>query len=126
MSELFHLCAQDKILMEFSDFFFNTAGRLRSGWRFATFLAIFFLLFISAQTFFFAILSYGPQPIRQALSGIYIPEIVSAAIFFLVAAIAGFICNRTLEGLPWRALGWAFHRGWARDIFYGLLLGIAS
>jgi membrane protease YdiL (CAAX protease family) len=58
--------------------------------------------------------------------GHYIENTVFRLILLLPALAAGFICNRWLEGLPWRALGLWFHSGWWRDLIVGSLIGIAS
>ena len=42
------------------------------------------------------------------------------------ALLAGWFCNRYLEGLPWRALGLTLHTGWLRDLLIGSLVGIVS
>ena len=112
--------------MELSDIFINDAGRLRSGWRFAIFVAVYLLLLFLITGVFQAVLYFSPRAIRQAVSGDYASEFISAAIFFLIAAIAGLICNKFLEELPWRALGWAFYSGWTRDLLFGVLIGSLS
>jgi membrane protease YdiL (CAAX protease family) len=42
------------------------------------------------------------------------------------ALLAGFICTRWLEGLPWRALGLSLHPRWPRDFVFGSLVGFAA
>src|SRR2546423_13903148 len=81
-------------LMELSDIFINDAGRLRSGWRFAIFVAVYLLLLFLITGVFQAVLYFSPRAIRQAGSGDYASEFISAAIFFLIAAIAGLICKK--------------------------------
>jgi membrane protease YdiL (CAAX protease family) len=48
------------------------------------------------------------------------------ALTILIATAVGWACGRVIEGLPFRALGWALHRGWVRDFLLGSLLGVAS
>ena len=126
MTMLSKLRSAINFLMELSDIFINDAGRLRSGWRFAIFVAVYLLLFFLITGVFQAVLYFSPRAIRQAVSGDYASEFISAAIFFLIAAIAGLICNGFLEELPWRALGWAFYSGWTRDLLFGILIGSLS
>jgi membrane protease YdiL (CAAX protease family) len=47
-------------------------------------------------------------------------------ILFIPATLVGWGCGALLEGLPLRALGWALHRGWVRDLLVGSLVGAAS
>ncbi len=112
--------------MEISDIFLNDAGRLRSGWRFAIFVAVYLLLFIFMAGVFAAAVAFSPAPIRQALSNIYLGAVLFSATSFSVAALAGLICNRLLEELPWRALGWAFDERWAKNLLLGVLIGALS
>jgi membrane protease YdiL (CAAX protease family) len=42
------------------------------------------------------------------------------------ALIAGYICARWLEGLPFRSLGLWFHERWLRHFLLGSVIGIAS
>src|SRR5205085_5771777 len=82
MTMLSKLRSAINFLMELSDIFINDAGRLRSGWRFATFVAVYLLLFFLITGVFQAVLYFSPRAIRQAVSGDYASEIISAAIFF--------------------------------------------
>jgi membrane protease YdiL (CAAX protease family) len=42
------------------------------------------------------------------------------------ALIAGYLCARLLERLPWRSLGLTLHAGWFRDLFIGCVVGFVS
>jgi membrane protease YdiL (CAAX protease family) len=42
------------------------------------------------------------------------------------ALVAGYLCARFLEGLPWRSLGLTLHRGWFRDLVIGSAIGFAA
>jgi uncharacterized protein len=42
------------------------------------------------------------------------------------ALIAGYVCTRFLEGLPWRALGLTLHKRWTWDLVVGSAIGIGS
>lgn len=109
--------------MNVSGLLFNHFGRLRSGWRFLIFLFSFILF-----AFIFEALS---QPIAYSLR-LNIREgkavfLLLNGIFSLIPAIAiGWLCGKYLEGLPFRALGAAFTRGWLRDLAFGSLVGAAT
>src|SRR5919202_520398 len=114
--------------MEVPDIFFNDAGRLRSVWRLALFAVAYFVVLTAlflAATFGLAFL-LSPEEHERLLAGSNWGFVVQSFIYFLPAALAGWGCGYALEDLPWRALGWALHRGWARDLLKGLLVGAAS
>ena len=107
------------------DIFYNSAGRVRSVWRLAAFAVAFFVAFnaLLLGTQFGAALVLP----RGALNRLFVESnwgyVVQSVIVFAPAALAGWACGRALEDLPWRALGWAWHRGWLRDALAGLLVG---
>lgn len=106
--------------------FFNQAHRLRSGWR----LLIFGILFILLS----ALLAFTAQIAGQLLGQLapsrgaahYVENFIFRIATLAAALGAGFICTRSLEGLPWRSLGLWLHDGWLRDFLVGSALGIGS
>ena len=112
--------------MNLKQVFTNSAGRLRSGWRLLIFVLVFALLMLLltmlARVAFAAALHLMPG----RMLGEYSQNLVFRLIFLVGALVAGFICARVLEGLPWRALGLWFHSGWLRDLVIGSVIGIAS
>lgn len=114
--------------MDIQDFFINRAGRARSGWRLAAFVVAFLVLFVAAQALFMfgAALLLSREGFERLIDGYWGWAIQSVFLIFIPAALAGWGCGVVLEDLPWRALGWALHRGWARDLLVGLLLGVVS
>lgn len=106
--------------------FINSAGRLRSGWRLLTFVLILFVLSavfgVVTRKAFQPLVHFAPS------SGVarYLENFTFRLIFLIVALLAGFICTRFFEGLPWRALGLWLHASWARDFLFGSVIGIAS
>ena len=112
--------------MELKQVFINSAGRLRSGWR----LLIFVLILAILSLFFGAVtkkvFELAVQFVPRSGVARYLENFVFRLIFLIVALLAGFICTRFLEGLPWRALGLWFHEKWARDFLLGSLIGIVS
>ncbi len=111
--------------MTIPDLFFNRAGRLRSFWRLAAF-ALVYTFVVSAA---FLLVQFGlafvlrPEAYRWLLAGSVWAFVIQSVMLFTTAALVGWGCGRVVEDLPWRSLGWALHRGWARDLWMGLLVG---
>jgi membrane protease YdiL (CAAX protease family) len=114
--------------MSIPDFFFNRAGRLRSFWRLLAFVVVY--LCISYPVFLFAQIGLGLMLPRETyesvIGGSNWGFVLQSVMIFGTAAVAGWVCGRVIEDLPWRALGWAVHRGWGRDLLLGILLGGAG
>ena len=112
--------------MDLKQVFINSAGRLRSGWRLLIFVLILFVL----SAVFGVVTRKAFQPLVHFVprSGVahYLENFIFRLIFLIVALLAGFICTRFLEGLPWRALGLWLHASWARDFLFGSVIGIVS
>jgi len=112
--------------MEAYNFFINREGRLRSGWRLAIFIVVFWICVQVSQTLSFA----GLRRVLHLSS----PQMLSSNWWFvtnsgsylLSATLAGWACGALLEGLAFRALGCLPHRGWFRNLGIGSLLGAAS
>jgi hypothetical protein len=111
-----------------TDFFYNSAGRLRSVWRLAAFTVAYLVAVASAfNGITFALLLLLSRPTYERLmveSGW--GWVIQAAALFVPAALVGWACAYVLEDLPWRSLGWALHKGWLRDTLVGLAVGGAS
>jgi membrane protease YdiL (CAAX protease family) len=112
--------------MEFPDIFINDVGRLRSGWRFFIFVAVYLLVLTLLGGAFAVALSLALGPAAEAFQQTGWSFAAQALLLFVSAALVGWGCNKFLEDLPWRALGWAFHRGWLRDWLAGSLVGALS
>ena len=106
--------------------FINDFGRLRSGWR----LAIFVLALIAAsliltnvlRAVYLVVLALVPQTRFSS----YVLDVIFRFSTLAAALIAGYLCARFLEGLPWKSLGLTLHEGWFRDLIVGSLIGFAS
>jgi membrane protease YdiL (CAAX protease family) len=101
--------------------FLNSAGRLRSGWRLGIFVVAF-----AALMFLLGGLVRGTLVVGALLhlnSHYLINELIFRMTLLSGALLAGWLCTRWLEGLPWRALGLWFHSGWARDLLVGSVIG---
>ena len=98
-------------------------GRLRSGWRFALFLAAFVFAGSVLNTLLVSAFVSAGYDLGEGS-----PEFLAAGSFVsLVLALAvGYYCGKYLEGLPFSALGASPLRGWFRNLSIGLLLGLIT
>lgn len=103
--------------------FFNSVGRLRSGWRFL----IFMVLFLGFGTVFGvaarAIMISSRSEFR---SGTVAYLIVNSGVSLVLALILGWLCARFLEGLPYKALGSAFSKYWFKNLILGSVIGVGT
>lgn len=112
--------------MTLKQVFINPVGRLRSGWRLLIFALVFLILSL--------LMALAGQMASRFLSHLapgrglahYLENFIFRLVLLFAALLAGFICTRWLEDLPWRALGLWLHAGWLRDFLVGSVLGIAS
>lgn len=112
--------------MDLKKIFINSFGRLRSGWRLLIFtvlyLLVLFLLSTGARVFYAIAVRVAPtRSISEFLQNMIFRFVMLAA-----ALIAGYVCARWLEGLPWRSLGLGLHAGWLRHFVIGSAIGVAS
>ncbi|HYY57065.1 MAG TPA: type II CAAX endopeptidase family protein [Pyrinomonadaceae bacterium] len=106
--------------------FYNEWGRLRSGWRLLIFVGLYAVALLLLGSLFQIVLSLIPGQAAQPFLDSAWGWAIQALILFIPAAVVGWLCGAVLEGLPFRALGWALHRGWLRDLLVGSLIGAAS
>ncbi|MDX6710374.1 MAG: protease family protein [Blastocatellia bacterium] len=109
--------------MQMTALFFNSAGRLRSGFRLIAFTILFFLLLSAGLLATAALLAaiLGPRTGEFWARGF--GSVVQEGLILVVAIISSWICGRVLEGLPFKAVGWWPHKGWLRDLLLGSLAG---
>jgi membrane protease YdiL (CAAX protease family) len=102
----------------------NRYGRLRSGWRFLAFAFAFAFVSAGAFKLYSAALMLAPvlSQTARGRAGFVTPSLINLC----AATLVGWVCLRAFEDLPARALGWAFHRRWLRDLAVGALVGGAS
>ena len=111
--------------MTFSFVFFNSIGRLRSGWRSALFAALFLILVIILQTTANGVY----QILGDAAESAVTPQlafITVSAIFLVSAVFMGWVCAKGIEDLPFRSLGWSLSKNWWRDLSLGTATGALS
>lgn len=106
--------------MNLPNILYNRVGRLRSGWRFMTFVSAFvFTSFLAALLTEIVLLQfgtgYGPSgALSIALNGFE---------SFVIAVLLGWQLGKILEDLPFRALGAWFAPHWFKDLIAGSILG---
>lgn len=112
--------------MDLQQVFFNLTGRLRSGWRLLIFFGLYILFLFLFGTAARVIYAIAIQTAPGVTLGGYVADAVFRVIILASALLAGLICTRWLERLPWRAIGLSLHEGWLRDFLVGSIIGIAS
>jgi uncharacterized protein len=95
-------------------------ARLRSGWRFAIFSALFILFGGAAGALVTGLIADAAV---DKVAGSRAALVVSSAISLVVALAVGWFCGKYLEKLPFRALGAWFTSGWLRTLLIGLIVG---
>ncbi len=118
--------------MAASNFFFNSFGRLRSGWRFLIFCALFFLLAILTLSFIGVLVMFGSiffaavAPASETGSTSLFTFLVQAFVLLFSAVAAGWICAEKFENLPLKSLGWNLNANWLPHLLTGFALGALS
>ncbi len=112
--------------MDLRSVFINQFGRLRSGYRLVLYIFAFLaasLLLVSGLRVVFAIgREFGPSIPHAG----YFADLAFRFTSLLAALIAGYLCARVFEGLPWRSLGLTFHHRWLRDLIIGTAIGVGA
>jgi membrane protease YdiL (CAAX protease family) len=106
--------------------FINEFGRLRSGWRLVVFvlalIAVGFIVTTALRGAYLLVLAIAPQlPFSR-----FIAEVIYRVSILGAALVAGYLCARFLEDLPWKSLGLTIHTGWLRDLVVGSAIGFAA
>jgi membrane protease YdiL (CAAX protease family) len=112
--------------MDAQQIFINSEGRLRSGWRVLIFIVVYVALLFLLSTIVRVGYAVGLQIAPGRNLGGFTEDLIFRLILLASALLAGYVCNRWLEGLPWRALGLTLHTHWSRDFAVGSLIGVAS
>ncbi|HEX8072495.1 MAG TPA: CPBP family intramembrane glutamic endopeptidase [Pyrinomonadaceae bacterium] len=115
--------------MTLLDIFLNRRDRLRAGWRFLIFAALYAAAASAIAVAVVALVALATHETTagalRRLSG-WPGLVLQFVLLFGPAVLLGWGCGRVLDGVPWRAQGWAVHRGWVRDLLLGTLLGAAA
>ncbi|MEO7971111.1 MAG: type II CAAX endopeptidase family protein [bacterium] len=112
--------------MDAQQIFINSVGRLRSGWRVLIFIVVYVALLFLLSTVVRVLYAVGLQLAPGRNLGGFTEDFIFRLILFASALLAGYVCNRWLEGLPWRAFGLTRHARWWRDFVIGSLIGVLS
>lgn len=105
--------------MSVKDLFLNSAGRLRSGWRFLIFLFVFIFICQPITAVIALFLRNSPQFAGNFWVTFTVPVLVSA----ILALALNWLCGYLLESLPFRALGFSLVGNWLKDSVLGVLIG---
>ena len=109
--------------MTVQSFFFGPGGLLRSGWRFA----IFAVLFITCGTLLGTLTLgalYAIYPGTRPGSSVFF--VVNSLVSLAVALLAGGLCGKYLERLPFSAFGVSLQGHWVRNFLTGVVLGVVT
>jgi membrane protease YdiL (CAAX protease family) len=112
--------------MDIKQIFISEAGRLRSGWRVLIFILVYVCLLFLLSTLVRIGYAVGLLLALGHSLGAFAEDLIFRLILLASALLAGFLCTRWLEHLPWRALGLTLHAHWWHDFLVGSLIGIAS
>ena len=112
--------------MDLRQIFINPVGRLRSGWRLLIFVLVYVVLLLLLGSALRIIYAVALLVVPGISLGAYFQNLVFRLLLLTASLLAGYVCTRWLEGLPWRALGLWLHAGWWRDLLVGSLIGIVS
>ena len=105
--------------MTFSSIFSGPDGRLRSGWRFGVFSA----LFIVAGVFLSGIAFVLTSPLGvETGPGSSAFLFVNGLLMTAAALLIGWLCASRLEGLSFSSLGASFSTGWLQNLLFASLL----
>ena len=109
--------------MNSANIFYGSDGKLRSGWRFAVFVLSFVFFGLAFGTASIAIMSVA-YPAVQPGGGIFL--VVNSVVSLAVALIAGWLCGKYLESLPFETLGASLSSGWATHLLTGFAGGAVT
>ncbi len=105
--------------MDIRTLFFEPPGYLRSGWRFA----IFCVGFVCAVLVIGSLAGATLNLLDQSNGYSFISLFLNALTALIPALLIGWLCGKYLEGLPFRALGAWFTKGWLRNLIIGIAVG---
>lgn len=108
------------------EIFINEAGRLRSGWRFLIFAGVYVVTFQIVLRMFVALASFALGNQAEAFLNGPGGYIAQGFILLALAILIGWGCGRSLEDLPFKALGWSLRPDGLRDLLMGSLVGALS
>lgn len=93
---------------------------MRSGWRAAVFLSVFIFLELGWVSLVGILM---PTSSIEGERGSLFLWGTDIFVSLILAIVLGWVVGKKLEGLPLKALGWTFHRGWFFHGVVGLIWG---
>ncbi|HKZ03583.1 MAG TPA: CPBP family intramembrane glutamic endopeptidase [Pyrinomonadaceae bacterium] len=109
--------------MNLAKIFINEWGRLRSGWRLSLFALVYIVLQLIIGSISFLTVNHSGLGLPP---GGYFENAIFRLVLLSSALLAGYICTRFLEGLPWLAIGLTLHRNWMKHFLLGSLIGAGA
>lgn len=110
--------------MNVNEIFFDSTGRLRSGWRVAIFIVAFLAAATATSVIAFTALSLGSVVVPGA--GSAFAFIANGIALLVPALVVGWLCGKLLDRVPFRALGAWFTKGWFGHLVGGIAVGAAT
>lgn len=113
--------------MNFSDLFINRVGRLRSGWRLLAYALAYYFILIAVSVvvgvgFALVLGTKNAEKFFDSQTGF----LFNGLLTLLLATLLGWLLGLFFEDLPFKAIGWGFHRGWLKDFIVGSLIGFLT
>ena len=107
--------------MQTPNFLFGSDGKLRSGWRFAAFTAVFVLTYIFLVSIAFTVFQgLGLDPAGPNWF------LVHSVIALAIALVLGWLAGKYFEQIPFESLGASFKNSWLPNSLIGLAAGVAT
>jgi len=112
--------------MQAYDFFIDSKGHLRSGWRLVVFAIAFLVSVQLLQLLLLFVLASALRLSIPEINGSLWSIAAGHGSILLSALLVGWACGALLEEVPFRALGCSPHRGWLKNFAIGSGVGVAS
>lgn len=110
--------------MNVNEIFFDSTGRVRSGWRVAIFIVAFLAAATVTSVVAFSALSVGSVLVPGA--GGAFGFIANGFALLVPAVVVGWLSGKLLDRVPFRALGAWFTKGWFAHLVGGTVVGAAT
>lgn len=106
--------------------FINDFGRLRSGWRVLIYALAVAACVIMLQVTLGVVYALVLALVSRSAASNFVYQGLYRLSLLVGALVAGYLCARFLEGLPWKSLGLTLHSGWLRDLIIGFAIGFVA
>jgi uncharacterized protein len=109
-----------------NEIFFNSVGRLRSGWRATIFTTLNIFLTAIYAVFLYLIIRAVTQDDKALFLNTSYGMIITSLLSMLLAIGTSWFCGKVFEDLPYKAIGWSFHKSWFSQLFFGVIIGTVT